>query len=50
MQSKILLNQGQILSIPLIIAGIVVLWYSYNQTHEQKSESSDVDKIILAVT
>ena len=45
MQNKILLNQGQILSIPLIIAGMVVLWYSYKHAPEQKPGSSDVDKI-----
>ena len=45
MQNKILLNQGQILSIPLILAGILVLVYSYRQPPDQKPESSDVDKI-----
>ena len=44
-ENSMRLNMGQILSIPLIIAGILVLAYSYSHTPKQPPEHSDVDKL-----
>jgi prolipoprotein diacylglyceryltransferase len=44
-ENNMRINMGQILSIPLIIAGILVLAYSYSHIPEKKTEGSDVDKI-----
>ncbi len=43
-ENNMRLNMGQILSIPLVIAGILVLAYSYGHTPEQKPGTTDVDK------
>jgi prolipoprotein diacylglyceryl transferase len=44
-ENNMRLNMGQILSIPLIIAGILVLAYSYSRPAGEKPESADVGKI-----
>ena len=44
-ENSMRLNMGQILSIPLIIAGILVLAYSYSHTPKRPPEHSDVDKL-----
>jgi prolipoprotein diacylglyceryltransferase len=44
-ENNMRLNMGQILSIPLIITGILVLAYSYSQTPKPTPEHSDVDKL-----
>ena len=38
------LNMGQILSIPLFIAGLFVLWYSYRHSGAEKVETVHTGK------